>query len=375
MFNSQKFYSLKKILSKQATYNIVIGERSNGKSYAVLYYGLEQFISTGGQLAVVRRWREDITGRRASQMMEGLNDTGAVHKLCKKYGRYKDDGTPLYDGIVYYAGKWYLCQYDDGKPIYNRDTDCFAFAFALSSSEHDKSLSYPKVTTILFDEFLTNTIYLQDEFVLFLNVVSTIVRRRLDVKIFLLGNTVNKYCPYFTEMGLTNVSKMVQGSIDVYKYGDSGLSVAVEYCSPIKKSNENNFYFAFNNPKLQMITNGAWEIAIYPHCPCKYKPKNILLTYFILFQDEVFQCEIINVGKDLFTYIHRKTTPLRNPDTDIIYTLDYNPQMNYNRNILKPTNNLQKKILWFYKLDKVYYQDNDVGDSIANYIKICKQSL
>ena len=32
-------------------------------------------------------------------------------------------------------------------------------------------------------------------------------------------------------------------------------------------------YFAFNNPKLQMITSGAWEMAIYPHNKVKYKPK------------------------------------------------------------------------------------------------------
>ena len=24
-----------------------------------------------------------------------------------------------------------------------------------------------------------------------------------------------------------------------------------------------------------MITGGAWEIALYPHCPRKYKPKDV----------------------------------------------------------------------------------------------------
>ena len=37
----------------------------------------------------------------------------------------------------------------------------------------------------------------------FMNVLSTIIRDRENIKIFMLGNTVNKYCPYFDEMGLT----------------------------------------------------------------------------------------------------------------------------------------------------------------------------
>ena len=65
---------------------------------------------------------------------------------------------------------------------------------------------------------------------------------------------------------------MEQGSIDLYTYGTEGLTVAVEYCKAMAKSKQNNFYFAFNNPKLHMITNGAWELDIYPHCPYKYKP-------------------------------------------------------------------------------------------------------
>ena len=66
-----------------------------------------------------------------------------------------------------------------------------------------------------------------------MNVVSTIVRQRNDVKIFMAGNTVNQYCPYFTEMGLTHIKEMDKGAIEVYKYGDSKLRVAVEYADSI----------------------------------------------------------------------------------------------------------------------------------------------
>lgn len=360
-----KYYSLNAIKKKDAVYNVIIGERSNGKTFALLKDGVLDYIKTGTQMAYVRRWQEDITGRRASQLFAGINGTDIIEKATN--GEFH--------GVHYWAGKWYLCNYDEnGKAIYG-DTDVFCYAFALSSGEHDKSTSFPNIKRIVFDEFLTNKTYLVDEFVMFMNVVSTIVRKREDVKIYMLGNTVNKFCPYFKEMGLTHILKMKQGDIDLYAYGESKLTVAVEYCkSPEQKNkSESHKYFAFDNPKLNMITGGAWEMAIYPHVPMKYKPRDILVTYFIEFNDSYFQCEIIGIGDILFTYIHQKTTPIKNPDSDLIYSLEYSPKPNYNRSVFKPVSRLQTKIAWFFVNDKVFYQDNEVGDVIANYLKLCKR--
>ena len=38
-----KYYRLKNILSKNATYNVMFGERSNGKTYAVQEYCLKKY--------------------------------------------------------------------------------------------------------------------------------------------------------------------------------------------------------------------------------------------------------------------------------------------------------------------------------------------
>ena len=58
----------------------------------------------------------------------------------------------------------------------------------------------------------------------------------------MLGNTVNRYCPYFKEMGLAHIKEMKPGDIDLYRYGDSELTVAVEYTTP--KKNSPDEYFA-----------------------------------------------------------------------------------------------------------------------------------
>ena len=357
------YYSLKNILKNKAVFNVIFGERSNGKTYATLKHGLEQYFKDGSQLAYVRRWKEDITGKRGQAVFSALIENNEIEKLSG--GKFT--------GIHYYTGKFFLCNYDNGKVIYS-DNDVLGFLFALTDIEHDKSTSYPKVTSIIFDEFITNRLYLPDEFVIFMNVISTIVRRRENVTIYMLGNTVNKYCPYFSEMGLNNVQDMEQGTIDLYSYGDSGLTVAVEYCKTSKENQlkESKKYFAFNNPKLQMITGGAWELAIYPHLPMKYKPIDTLLTYYIEFSDNIYSCEIIEKDGVTFTYIHQKTTPIKDLDNSIIYSLEHNPKPNYNRNILSPVTNTQKKIAWYFKTHNVFYQNNSIGDGVANYLKICK---
>lgn len=357
----ERYYSLKNILSKNAQYNMIFGERSNGKTYAVLKYALKRYVKTGEQLAIVRRWQDDYTGKRGATLFDALVCNNEVSKMTG--GEWT--------GIYYWGSRWYLCKHVEGKRVQSETP--FAYGFSISSMEHDKSTAYPNVTTVCFDEFLTRTMYLQDEFVLFMNVLSTIIRDRVNVKIFMLGNTVNKYCPYFREMGLTHIKQMKPGDIDLYRYGKSGLCVAVEYAAPSERGKDSDLYFAFDNPKLSMITGGAWEIDIYPHCPIKFRPADVLITYFIQFSGDTLQCEIVQTKDSAFTFIHRKTSPIKCEDTDIIYSPDYNPKPNYKRRITKPITALEQKIAAYYRTDKVFYQDNEVGEIVRNYLMWCNK--
>ena len=356
-----KYFSLKNILSKDAIYNIIFGERSNGKTYACLKYILEDYVKHKKQGAIVRRWLEDFRGKRAANMFNALIANNEISKITN----YE------WTDVIYYSSRWYLSKTDENGDLI-KDTEPFAFAFALSNMEHDKSTSYPNINTIVFDEFLTRDSYQVDEFVTFMNLISTIVRQRDDVKIFMLGNTVNQYCPYFTEMGLKHISKMKQGDIDVYTYGDSKLKVAVEYADiSNKKGKPSDIYFAFDNPKLQMITGGAWEMAMYPHRPVKYAPKDILFTYFIKFDIHILQCEIVSLDNNLFTFIHRKTTSIKDEDRDLIYCDNYDARPNWRMNIKKPMDKIDKKVYWFYANNKVFYQDNEIGEIVRNYLNNC----
>lgn len=355
--NRMKYYSYKAIDSKKAQYNLVIGERSNGKTYGALLKILTAHVTQGKQGAIIRRWQDDFTGKRGANMFDALVDNAEVTKLTGG----------LWTGVYYYGSRWYLCRYEDSKRI--TEENPFCYGFSLSAMEHDKSVSYPLITVILFDEFITRSMYLPDEFILFQNVLSTIIRHRTDVTIYMCGNTVNKYCPYFKEMGLTHVKDMQQGKIDVYTYGDSGLKVAVEYCSPTKHGKGSDVYFSFDNPKIKnQITRGAWEIDIYPHCPMHYIPRDIVFTYFIKFDGSILQCEVISKNGTAFTFIHPKTTPLKDEEHDLIYDTDYHAEPNYRRRLTHPQLPVEQKLYKFFTADKVFYSDNETGEIVRNYL-------
>lgn len=353
-----KFYSLTKILNKKADYNIIFGERSNGKTYAALLYGLKRFVATGEQFAYIRRWREDLRGKRAENLFSNHVANGAIEEITN--GEC--------NAIFYISGKWYLAKYDAEKKKYYPQNTPFCYGFCLSEQEHEKSSSYPNVTTIIFDEFLTRRYYLPDEFMLFMNLLSTIIRQRDNVKVFMLGNTINKYCPYFSEMGLKQVTNMEQGTIDIYKFGQGGAVVAVEYCSTIVKQKASNKYFCFDNQNLQMITGGKWELAAYPHLPTKYTPKDVLFVYYIVFNEVILQGNIIQKGSENFTYIHMKTTPIKDDDNALIYSLEMNGKPNYKRKLLSTATYIEAQVTKYFATDKVFYQNNEVGEIVRNYL-------
>lgn len=365
-----KYYSLKRILSYNCIYNMIFGERSNGKTYAVHQYMLEKFWKKHEQGALIRRWEEDFRGRNGQATFDGIVGSGYVEKLTN--GEWT--------AIKYYSGKWYLAKFDEKLNRLVTMEEPFCYGFALTMGEHYKSTSYTNVTTILFDEFLTRESYIPDEFVSFQNILSTIIRQRDNVTIFMLGNTVNKYSPYFEEMGIRKlIEKMKEGDIEIVSYGTSELKLAIEYCMPNKQGKLSDKYFAFDNPKLQMITSGKWEMALYPHLPFKYTRDEVKLEFYILFDHQLLHCEVIKLKPKkeeknrvgLFTYVHRKTTPLRSTK-DILFSTEFSTNPYHFRKITKPRDIIDRKISKIFLNERVFYQNNEVGEVVRNYLEWCR---
>lgn len=355
------FYDIQKLLKDYPTafYYVVFGERSNGKTYSSLSYAVERYKKSGEQFAYIRRYQEDIRKKNLSNLFAGHIENGFISKTF-------DNQWSLVD---YTNSKFYLETRDDNDCVVKSE-EPIGFAFDLNGMEHYKSTSFPRITTIIFDEFMSRSGYLPNEWVLFANTLSTIIRHRSNVKIIMLGNTVNKYCPYFNEMGLKHIREQKPGTVDVYRYADSDLEVVCEYCtSSAKKGGKaSDTYFAFDNPELKMITGGDWEIAIYPHLNVKLRPKDTVANFFINFNEELLHGEVISLPTGPFIFIHAKTTPIKDESKDIVYTTRPDERWNYRMCLTRQSDELSKFIIKCLRENRIFYSTNEVGEVFRNYV-------
>ena len=106
----------------------------------------------------------------------------------------------------------------------------------------------------------------------------------------------------------------------------------------------------------------------------------IKYTFYIDFEDNILQCEIIykkvdregNSKPSYFLFVHPKTTPLKDVKREIVYSQTSSPLPNYRRKLTKATSNIERKIQTFFAKDKVFYSDNETGEIMRNYLMWCK---
>lgn len=355
------FYNLKKINSKNALYNIIIGQRSNGKTYACIEQAIKAYFKTGERTAYMRRFKEDLTPRNIGELL-------TPHlPLIEKLSRGE------FNAIKYYNREFTLCYKNEKGDIEYKDETSIIKCFALNTWESAKGADNGYFKYIIFDEFLTRQYYLKDEFIIFTQLLSSIIRNRDGTTIYMLANTVNKFCPYFSEMGLSNVDKMMQGTIDVYRYGQSDLTVAVEYCAESGTSKKVSKYFAFNNPRLEMVTKGSWEIDNYPHCPIEYDKKDVVYHAFIDFNGILIHGEIVNYYDDYnktvhhFVYFYQQTKPIDLEKVEVLYTDKYDTNiLHCNGANVQPTK-MHEMFIRLIKTHNDYYNTNETGEIVRNW--------
>lgn len=180
---------------------------------------------------------------------------------------------------------------------------------------------------VIFDEFISKA-YMENEIQYFQQTIKNIVRNEKvqNVTIFMLGNTVSKYCPYFDFFGI-DISEIKQGQIGVLR-DQNGGTVAVEYCANRvdeigkKKTSE---YFGFNNPTSRMILHGEWE---YNDCNTdpldgiKWSDKRTLIKCYVTGLKNVYEMSI-HEGKNPVAFIRTVNTQNGIVNKQIKYNLSF----------------------------------------------------
>ena len=354
----QEYYSPDKIMAEGSTYNIIIGQRSNGKTYSIVDNALDEFLTNGNPSVYLRRYDESITSTN-------------IFKLC----------TPHIDDLIIMSnGEWnnfefknktfYLTQIDEnGKKV--KTSKPFLYCVGLNSWEHKKGQDRGFVKYIIFDEFLTRDTYLNDEYIKFMNLLSSFIRDRVGTLIFMLGNTVNKFCPYFSKFKI-NMKDIKQGFIYNFKYGETTLSL--EYCKESTNTSKvNKKYFDFPEKQLDMLRKGYWEISSYPHLYNGKLDECSQLDYiYIHFSEHVLRWELLqDFSGNIISFISPSNFDKALNSKKIFLTTDSLTLLDNKWCFGEiPHNRLTKWLVTTWKTGKMYFATDEVGDIFENWIKM-----
>lgn len=290
----KKYYDLKPLLDTGTSWKILYGMRSNGKSYSVKKYIIENALK-GHNFVYLRRWSEDI--KTAS--VEAYFDDMPFGELTD--GKYQ--GIKAYQGYLYF----YTIGEDD-KPV--RSGSAIGRYCALNMYERYKSQVFKDVDSIVYEEFLTDKFYLgtneTPEPKLLMQFVSTVARDR-DINVFLIGNTISRVCPYFSYWGLKGVMQQKPGTIDIYHLrGENGVvDIAVENCEVVATNSKMFFGLA-----AKQITSGEWDVDEVPKLLKPYEFYSMLYELTVVALDFKYIMQLLSDDENggLFVYVYPNTT-------------------------------------------------------------------
>lgn len=269
----KKYYDIRNVLKTAAEYIILLGMRSNGKSYQVKKTILEEAYKTNNTFVYLRRYREDIK--------QGLVDSYFSDMPIEEI----TEGN--YNAVIAWQGFLYFATVDDaGKAEKGRKIGRYC---ALSEAIRYKSTTFIDCKYIVYEEFITDEIYLNDEPTKLQQFVSTVARGE-KLTVFLIGNTMSRVCPYFSEWSLKGTLKQKPGTIELYHMhytkpnGEiNTVTIAVEHCEVIDTGAS-----MFFGSASKQIVSGEWDVKDAPKLPRPFKEYEKLYEMQVKYSDFIF---------------------------------------------------------------------------------------
>ena len=347
---ARTYYDISEMLKTNAEYMMLLGQRSNGKSYQVKKTVLEDFYFNETKFIYLRRWKADIKQKEVSTYFDDIP--------IAKYTNREYNSVRAMNGFIY------LCKIEDGLIVEKREMGRYC---ALNEYERYKSQVFMNYKNIVYEEFITDSIYLNDEPKLLQQFVSTVAR--LDkIRVFLIGNTLTRVCPYFHEWCLENVLKQKQGTIEIYKYhmeDNVEVKIAVEYCA-----NTNNKNTMFFGQAAKQIVTGEWDVKEVPKLPRQLYEYEKIYEVMVIYQAFKFVLELLIEPKEggviIFVYPYTSNRKIQRVITD---EFSDKPYISSKLDIDKKPELLMLKAL---RMDKVCYSDNLTGSDFSKVIEKLK---
>ena len=177
------YYDFGPIISRNAVYNFVVGARGVGKTYGAKRKAIRDFLNKGDQFVYLRRYNTELKSVKNTFIAD------IAHEFPEQVWKVQGDELQTRSHDSDQASDW--------------QTMCYFVA--LSKGQQKKSVAYPRVKTIIFDEFIIDRgviHYITNEVKVFNDFYSTVDRYKDKTRVYFLANSVSIMNPYFIDFDI-----------------------------------------------------------------------------------------------------------------------------------------------------------------------------
>ena len=389
MMSKQKnYYTNKRLKSTGADIYLLVGERSNGKSYSVKheegilpYFNggieyissykdkekvIEQSFKAGRRFIYLRRTEEELTAYNVEKYFDDVDIWHITN------GRYS--------GVKMFGRKIYFTRYDEEKDKSIRCDEFIGYARSLASEQNSAGGSYLDVYTIIFEEFMARgngkqlNPYLYQESDRLMNFFSTIDRKRHVVKMWLIGNNITRVNPYLTDWGLQKeIRSMKQGDIremwlTTGTFDDDGeeifIKLAIEWA---EDSGDSSFVIGRHK---DMLNKGDWQSDPQPKLPKSINEYKKLYEIIFKYDDFKFKAWYVQ-DKETFIpswFIYPYDGDI--PERTFVISNEIKPSQYWQRDLYNPTikNEKLKNLFNTFRESNVFYASDLCGTEFKQAI-------
>lgn len=333
------YYSAKPLLDKGSLFNMVLSERSDGKTYDCKYRCFEDYEKNGKTHLYLRRFKTEISPLMYSTF---------VNDLC----RLQPTRTSIYD---FRSSKYGV---EIKKKTEKTYKDWLVYFAPLSMASKLKStFDIEKINHIDFDEYVPlDGRYCKDEMELILELWNSIDRERYITTFLALGNKVDLFNPFFNFFELNfDINKR---GIRTYKNGQ--LSVEIY-------ANDEHRQARKNSPFMELIKGTQYEKYMFGETLNDLTIRTTDIsnnaTPVFSFKTEIGKGTIL-ISDDIMIISNRVNNGLQYI-VDKIYDIKY-PQVSIKETM---ANNMLKK---FYRYGNIYFEDNKAYNSFEPILRSIK---
>ena len=358
MSNIQIHYNIEELLKKAplSIYYLIYGEKSNGKSYQVKHLAINNYIKNKKKFVLLRRWKADISTAWVEKYFHDVD----VEKLTA--GKY--------NSITVWRGDLFFNRLNEqGKSL---EKEKIGSVMALSTEQHYSGASFLDYDMVIFEEFMERGTYLNRESEKLQILYSTIDRKRGTTKVYMVGNTISRVCPYLKDWNLLEtVRKQKQGDINIVdtgveyetEKGSEKVTIAIEYC---KSSGGKTLAFG---EASKMIDTGSWQAQKQPKLQDSYKKYKCVLRIGFQYMGFKFIGELLQKEEILVWFIYPYNKDFY-PDL-IVFSDEVRETIFYQRNIYDitfPNEDLKKLLYETFRENMIFYSDDLCGTDFKTAI-------